>query len=375
MVDYSLWEVIENGIAPPITEVIKGVKPTIAPATLEERHKEDAKSLLQAVEKSTRSINGAVNTTHGVSTASTQATDVNSTTIDNLSDAVICSFFASQPNSSQLDNKDLQQIYPDDLEEMDLRWQVAMLTMRARRFLKNIRRKFSLNGNETISTKRTVPMETPASAALVSCDGLGGYDWSDQTEDVPTNFALMTYSSKSSNSKIMKKLMEEMLPLEVTSMEENHKERVPRKNNMYSVDLKNIVPKGDLTCLFSKATSDESKLWHRRLGHLNFKTMNKLVKGNLVLSLASKDEASAILKTFMIGIENLIDHKVKEIRCDNGTEFKNREMNRFCEMKGITRQYSVAKTPQQNKVAERRNRTLIEAARTMLADSKLPTTF
>ncbi|GJU70907.1 ribonuclease H-like domain-containing protein [Tanacetum coccineum] len=64
--------------------------------------------------------------------------------------------------------------------------------------------------------------------------------------------------------------------------------RVPRKNNMYSVDLKNIVPKGGLTFLFAKATSDESKLWHRRLGHLNFKTMNKLVKGNLVRGLPSK---------------------------------------------------------------------------------------
>ncbi|GKE32348.1 ribonuclease H-like domain-containing protein, partial [Tanacetum coccineum] len=61
--------------------------------------------------------------------------------------------------------------------------------------------------------------------------------------------------------------------------------RVPRKNNMYSVNLKNIVPKGGLTCLFAKATSDESKLWHRRLGHLNFKTMNKLVKRNHVRGL------------------------------------------------------------------------------------------
>ncbi|GKD11298.1 ribonuclease H-like domain-containing protein, partial [Tanacetum coccineum] len=57
--------------------------------------------------------------------------------------------------------------------------------------------------------------------------------------------------------------------------------KVPRKNNMYSVDLNNIVPKGGLTCLFAKATSDESILWHRRLGHINFKTINKLVKGNL----------------------------------------------------------------------------------------------
>nr|GEY07670.1 hypothetical protein [Tanacetum cinerariifolium] len=63
------------------------------------------------------------------------------------------------------------------------------------------------------------------------------------------------------------------------------------------------------------------------------------------------------------------------IRYDNETEFKNREINQFCEIKGILRQYSVAKTPQQNRVAERKNRTLIEAARIMLVDSKLPTTF
>ncbi|GJY93009.1 hypothetical protein Tco_0508791 [Tanacetum coccineum] len=67
----------------------------------------------------TSSTTRAVNTVHGATTASTQATTINSTTIDNLSDVVICAFFASQPNSPQLDNEDLQQIYPDDLEEMD----------------------------------------------------------------------------------------------------------------------------------------------------------------------------------------------------------------------------------------------------------------
>nr|GEY00292.1 hypothetical protein [Tanacetum cinerariifolium] len=128
-------------------------------------------------------------------------------------------------------SKDLQQIYPDDLEEMDLRWQMA-----ARRFSKNTRRKFSMNGNETIRfdksnvecyncykrghfarecrapksqdtkhkerTRRIMLVETPASTALVSCDGLGGYDWSDQAEEGPTNFALMAYSSTSSNSEV-----------------------------------------------------------------------------------------------------------------------------------------------------------------------------
>ncbi|GJX08242.1 ribonuclease H-like domain-containing protein [Tanacetum coccineum] len=82
--------------------------------------------------------------------------------------------------------------------------------------------------------------------------------------------------------------LRETVPLKLLIDESQVLLRVPRKNNMYSVDLKNIVPKGGLTCLFEKATSDESKLWHRRLGHLNFKTMNKLVKGNLVRGLPSK---------------------------------------------------------------------------------------
>ncbi|GKA63403.1 ribonuclease H-like domain-containing protein [Tanacetum coccineum] len=653
---------------------------------------------------STNNTNGAVNIAHGVTTAGTQATAINSTTINNLSDAVICAFFA---------------------KEMDLRWQMAMLTMRAKRFLKNTRRKFFVNGTETIgfdkskvecynchkrghfarecraprnqenknmeNTRRVVPVETTTSNALVSCDG-SGYDWSDQAEEGPTNFALMAYSSTSSNSevstdsncsssclenvKILKEQNEQLLkdlrtsklnaiayktgleyvearllvykknesvyeedikvlkqeftsePIVIKHVVKNsevkaseakpkavrknngaliiedwvsdneeddvpqskfekkifkpsfakiefvkpkgktaretfkqveqlrqnthtprgnqrnwnnmmsqrlgsnfemfnkacyvcgsfdHLQRVntvknknvnaarpkavvndvkgnnvnavkasacwvwkpktkiqvsdglgpqkkliflsnvkgnlqmdlqdqgvidsgcsrhmtgnmsyltdyeeidggyvafggnlkggkikgrgriktgnldfknvyfvkelkfnlfsvsqmcdkknsvlfndtecivlspnfkltdkshvllkvPRKNNMYSVDLKNIVPKGGLTCLFAKPTSDESELWHRRLGHINFKTMNKLVKGNLV------------------------------IRCDNRTEFKNKEMNQFCERKCIKREFSVARTPQQNRVAERKNRTLIEAARTMLADSKL----
>nr|GEZ28401.1 hypothetical protein [Tanacetum cinerariifolium] len=220
-----LKDVIENGNAPSITQVVEGVETTIAPATAK-----------QKAQRSTSSKNGVVNTAHGVTTASTQATAVNSTTIDNLSDVIICSFFASQPNSSQLDNEDLQQIHPDDLEEMDLRWHMAMLTMRVKRFLKNTERMFFLNGNESIrfdkskvecynchkrrhfareykalrsqdtkhkeSTRRTVHVETPASAALVSCDGLNGYDLSDQAEDGPTNFALIAYSSISSNSKV-----------------------------------------------------------------------------------------------------------------------------------------------------------------------------
>ncbi|GJT58468.1 putative ribonuclease H-like domain-containing protein [Tanacetum coccineum] len=154
--------------------------------------------------------------------------------------------------------------------------------------------------------------------------------------------------------------------------------KVPRNNNMYSVDMKNIVPKEILTCLVAKATLDESMLWHRRLGHVNFKTINKLVKENLVRGLPTKHfENDQTCVAFLKGKQHkaCFDKKVKIIRCDNGTEFKNRVMSEFCEKKGIKTKFSVARTPQQNDVAERRNRTLIKAARTMLADSKLPTTF
>ncbi|GJW47238.1 putative ribonuclease H-like domain-containing protein [Tanacetum coccineum] len=115
--------------------------------------------------------------------------------------------------------------------------------------------------------------------------------------------------------------------------------RVPRQHKMYRFNLENFAPSKGLTCLIAKATSDESNKWHRRLGHVNFKNLNKLVKGNLV------------------------------------REFKNRDMIELCGSKGIKREYSNARTPQQNGVAKRKNRTLIEAARTMLADSFLTNTF
>nr|GFA64341.1 ribonuclease H-like domain-containing protein [Tanacetum cinerariifolium] len=99
---------------------------------------------------STNSTTRAANTAQSVNTAGTQGAADSSTTIENLSDAVIYSFFTSQPSIPQLDNEDLQQIHLDDLEEMDLRWNIAMLTMRARRFLKNTGRKMDMDNKERI---------------------------------------------------------------------------------------------------------------------------------------------------------------------------------------------------------------------------------
>ncbi|GJS47000.1 ribonuclease H-like domain-containing protein [Tanacetum coccineum] len=651
MIDYALWEVIENGNSAPKTTVVEGVEKVIPPTTVEEKAQKRLESLLEAIKKrfggnaatkktqrnllkqqyenfsapssetldqtfdrlqklvsqleilgeklsqedvnqkllrslspewnthavvwrnkpeletmsmddlynnlkvyepevkgtsssntstqnmafvssnNSGSTNEAVNTAHGVSAVSTQVSAANSTNVDNLSDVVICAFFSSQPNNPQLANEDLQQLHPDDLEEMDLRWQMAMLTMRARRFLKNTGRKVTINGNETIGFDKS-------KVECYNCHKRGHFarecktlrnqenrnrrrqqEEVDQANNDPTNFALMAYSSTSSNSevstdsncsssclenvKILKEQNEQLLKdlrtsklntiaykiglesvearllvykknesvyeedikllkyeiylkevaitelrrkLELaqkqkdeiqltgnpqmdlqdqgvidsgcsrnmignmsylTDFEEidggyvafggnpkggkikgrgtiktdnldfenvyfvrelqfnlfsvsqmcdkknsvlfNDTEcivlspnlkltdeshvllRVPRKNNMYSVDLKNIVPKGGLTCLFAKATSDESKLWHRRLGHINFKTVNKLVKGNLVRGnaklilsnlatfCAENNQYRHVMRPFgcPVTILNTIDHKgkISIVRC------------------------------------------------------------
>ncbi|GJR51785.1 putative ribonuclease H-like domain-containing protein [Tanacetum coccineum] len=189
--------------------------------------------------------------------------------------------------------------------------------------------------------------------------------------------------------------------------------RVPRQNNMYSFNLENIIPTGGLACLIAKATVDESNKWHRRLGHVNFKNLNKLMKRNLVRGLPSKifqndhtcvacqkgkqhkasckakvvssiSQPLQLLHMDLFGPTSVrsINHKTYFLiitddfsRCDNGIEFKNMDIIEFCGSKGTKREYSNARTPQQNRVAKRKNRTLIESARTMLADSFLPNTF
>ncbi|GJT46742.1 putative ribonuclease H-like domain-containing protein [Tanacetum coccineum] len=415
------------------------------------------------------------------SSTSTQVNATNSINIDNLSDAAIYAFFDSQPNSPQLVHEDWQQIHPDDMEEMDLRWQMAMLTMRTRwgHFARECRTLRNQDNKNKESSRRSVPMETTTSIALVSFDGLGRYDWSDQAKEGP-NYALMAFLSlrnmsyltnyeeidggyvafegnpkggkitrkctiKTGNLDFENVYFVRELKFNLFSVSKmcdkknsvlfNDTEcivlslnfklidksqvllRVPRKNNMYSVDLKNIVPKGGLTCLFTKATSDESKLWHRKLGHLNFKTTNKLVKGNLVRGLPSKlfendqtcvvcqkgkqhrasckskTKNSTSLPLHLLHMDlfgpTFVKSLMKKMYCLVVTD----DYSRFTwvfflatkdETSGILKSFitgiekssrSQARTPQQNGVAKRRNRTLIEADMTMLADSKLPTTF
>nr|GEX45462.1 hypothetical protein [Tanacetum cinerariifolium] len=196
--------------------------------------------------------------------------------------------------------------------------------------------------------------------------------------------------------------------------------RTSSQHNMYSIDLNNIVPHKNLNCLVAKASADEikglpSKCYendHTCVACLKGKQHKASCKTKLVNSvskplhtlhmdlfgptsvsslnhkwyclvvtddfsrltrtffLRNKDETSGILRNFITEIENLKDLKVKIIRCDNGGEFKNKEMNGLCTRKGIKREFNNARTPQLNRVTERRNKTLIEAARTMVLVNK-----
>nr|GEV31001.1 hypothetical protein [Tanacetum cinerariifolium] len=275
--------------------------------------------------KSTSSINGAVNTAHGVLTVSTQVNAVNSTTIENLSDDVIYSFFASQPNCLQINNKDLQQIHPDDLEEIDLRWQVAMLTMRAKRVLKNTRRMFSMNGNETIGfdktkvecyncykkehfamgcgaprsqdtkhkeiTKRTVTVETPATSALVSCDGLGGYDWSDQEKMVQLTLHLW------------------LTPLQVVTLRQNFSKTASLVNTARQVST--TLPKSSvndarpMSHLLKSAHSSVKRPIHKKtsFNNSNFDQKVNAVRSKIVNTARPKIVVNAVLGNRVIVVK------------------------------------------------------------------------
>ncbi|GJX51831.1 retrovirus-related pol polyprotein from transposon TNT 1-94 [Tanacetum coccineum] len=218
-----------------------------------------------------------------------------------------------------------------------------------------------------------------------------------------------------------------------------------RSSNLYTIALNEIVSNSS-ACLLAKASSSQSWLWHQRLSHLNFATINNLVKNNLVRGLPkmkfekdhlcsaceqgkihrkhhksktafasnkplyllhmdlcgpmrvesingkryvlvvvddysrytwvfflhSKDEASEVIISFIKKTQVNLQLQVQRVRTDNGTEFKNKTLAKFFDEVGISQQFSAARTPQQNGVVERRNRTLVEAARTMLTFANLP---
>nr|GEV65075.1 reverse transcriptase [Tanacetum cinerariifolium] len=221
----------------------------------------DAKQLLQAIEKR------FVTTANEVFTASTQVNGV-----DNLRDAIICAFLASQPNSPQLAHEDLKQIHPDDIKEMDLRWPIHNNTAFKN---SNVNQMVNTVKGNNVNTARPKAVVNAVKGNLVNAVKALAC-WIQVNNGVGPQKKLIFLPNVQGNPQID---LQDKEVIDSGCSRGNPKGGKLQEN----VPLKlNIVPKGGLTRLFAKATSDESKLWHRRLGHLNFKTMNKLVKENLV---------------------------------------------------------------------------------------------
>ncbi|GKA60767.1 hypothetical protein Tco_0760174 [Tanacetum coccineum] len=256
---------------------------------------------------SNNNTNEAYNTTYGVSAAYTQS---NPTSGDNLSDFMIYAFLASQPNSPQLVREDLEQIDPDDLEEMDLQWKMAMLTIRARRFIKRTGRKldssYKTGKQRRENSRRTMTVESPTKNALVAQDGIGGYDWSYQAEEEhPTNYALMAYTSSGSSSSSDSKSIN-VLNLEVKL----------RDNAL--VENKKKLEKAE-------KERDELKLTLEKFQNSS-KSLNNLLKSQVIdkfkiglgYNAASSTAASPPVESFVNSYEMLENKECNKSKSDKG---------------------------------------------------------
>nr|GEV80036.1 hypothetical protein [Tanacetum cinerariifolium] len=355
----------------------------------------------------TSSRKGKINTA-SIPTTSTQ---VSTASVDvaaaSISHDTVCAYIASQSNGSQIKYEDINQIDEDDIEEMDIKWNMALLTD------EEALTEFALMAKSSSSSENKGISQN-------NIDDKGYWD-SGCSRHMTGNISYLSdyepydggyVSFRQGGGKITGKgIIKTDFKLKDDT---NVLLRTPRQHNMYSIDINNIVPHKDLTCLVAKASADESMLWHRRLGHLNFKTMNKLVRHNVVKGLPSKCfENDHTCVACLKGKQHKASYKTKLVNSvskpfhtlhmdlfrptsDSSLNYKwycfvvTDDFSRFTwtfflktkdETSGILRNFITEienlKDLKVNiiRVAKRRNRTLIEAARTMLADAKLPVTF
>nr|GFB10970.1 hypothetical protein [Tanacetum cinerariifolium] len=154
-----------------------------------------------------------------------------------------------------------------------------------------------------------------------------------------------------------------------------------RGTDLYSITLQDTNCPNPI-CLMDKVTSSQAWLWHRRLSHLNFNTINLLSKNDIVVGLLKlkfiKDHLCSSCKLGKAKrklVQRGLQTQVRVVRTDKGTKFLNQTLHAYFAAEGIQHQTSVARTPEQNGVVERRNLTLVEAAQTMLSAAKVPLFF
>ncbi|GJR93377.1 retrovirus-related pol polyprotein from transposon TNT 1-94 [Tanacetum coccineum] len=413
-------------------------------------------AFMSSSNNNTRSSKEAVNAAHGVTTTSTKVNTAYSTNIDNLSDDIICSFFARMKltiNGNETIGFDKSKVECYNYQKRG-------------HFARECKAPRNQDNKNKESSRRSVPVETSTSTILVSCDGLGGYGWSDQAEEGP-NYALMAYSSLSSDSEVsndsncLKSFMEAVkllksqndqllrdleksslmvsgyktglksveeklefykknesvyvekinglkwdiqivpppyignfmpptLDLSFTGLDEFvNKPVVENSKAMSSEEEPKIVRKNDDAPIIEEWVSDDEEEDVPQP-----KTKKKIVRPSIVKKefIKSKQQEKSTRKTVKQGNPqmDLQDQGVIDSGCSKHMTGNMSYLTKYKEIDGgyvavggnpkggkITGKSTIktARTPQQNRVAEGRNKTLIEAAKTMLADSKFPTIF
>nr|GEV76432.1 retrovirus-related Pol polyprotein from transposon TNT 1-94 [Tanacetum cinerariifolium] len=302
--DYALWDVIDNGNSfkpvPRTTTNVDGTSTSTIPGPKIVSHLAILGENISQEDLNMKFLRSLPSGTP-VSTVSSHDNTAN------LSDVTVYAFLANQPNGSQLMHEDLEQINEDDLEEIDLKWQLALLSMRARRYIQLTGKKITINGSDTAGYDKT--------KVLI------GATW------------------------LMMKFQPTWL------LWPSQTQRTGLGFTSYNV----VAP--PFTGLFAHPSIDLSNSGLEEFQHPEFK------------GYGPKDRNISYLTDFK-------EHDRGYVTFRGGAKGgKITGQGIIKTEKGIKKEYSVARTPQQNRVAERRNRTLIEAVRTMLANSKLPTTF
>nr|GEW76962.1 putative ribonuclease H-like domain-containing protein [Tanacetum cinerariifolium] len=326
-IDYTIWEIKENGNAPIVTKTVNGKETVIPPTSVEEKAQKRAELKARTIpqeeinQKFLRSLSQEW-TMHTI--VWRNKPEIETLSLDDLFNNLkayesevmwTSSSTTSSHNIAFLSSSNTN----SKLEQLILLKNIDMLTMRARRFLENTGRKLDMAKKERIGFDKS-------KVECFNCHKRG-------------HFARECRAPRNQDSRNIE-------PIRRT---------VPVEGNPQQ-DFK------DKGVIYSGCSMHMT-------GNRSYLTNYKEIDGGFV-AFGGNSKGGKIN-----GKENLIDLRMKVIRCDNMTEFKNRVMNQFYEMKGIKKEFSVARTSQQNGVVERKDRTLIEAARTMLTDSKLLTTF
>nr|GFA10807.1 putative ribonuclease H-like domain-containing protein [Tanacetum cinerariifolium] len=342
--DYALWDVIENG-----------------PVTIEEKAKK--KNDVKARIWSNKSDLDIMSLDDLYNNFKIVEQEVRGTTSTNTSSQNMAFVSSPSPNSTnevsivfRVSTANLEQIHKDNLEEIDLKWQLALLSMRAKRDIKIKDSEIVVQKTqlEKISNEKDV-LETKIKKFENASQSLDKLIGSQVSNNSKKGLGYVSYNVVPPPH--IERFSPPGIDLSYTGLPEF------AEPSVQSYGFKHI----DVDKVEVAIPKQNDKPARRPVKYAKmYRTQRPR---------ATKDKTSRIFKSFITEIENLVDKKVKIIRCDNRTEFKNRVMNEFYKEKGIKREYSVARTPQQNEVAKRRNRTLIEAARTILADFKLPITF